>query len=280
MFNSWLTKASFTFLVLFATVPAISHQQDNTIEVSNASLAGTKAKQPPPQYITRYVQTNRELLEKMKRKGVSSFKLMDALFKRYKLPVELKYLAVVESELKRTAVSPVGAVGPWQLMPATAQLLGLKINAQCDERTHLYKSTCAAAIYLRDLHSEFGDWLLVLAAYNSGAAAVHRAIRRSGSRDFWQLQTYLPAETRMHVKKILATRYYFEQEEDSTCFNAPPVQLKNNNSIAFAYSKSANSNSAYSNSAYSKFAYPISDYSISTGIKMSGVGRQEAPGGE
>jgi membrane-bound lytic murein transglycosylase D len=199
----------------------------------------------------------------MKRKGVSSFKLMDALFKRYKLPVELKYLAVVESELKQTAVSPVGAVGPWQLMPATAQLLGLKINAQCDERTHLYKSTRAAAIYLRDLHSEFRDWLLVLAAYNSGAGAVHRAIRLSGSRDFWRLQTYLPAETRMHVKKILATRYYFEQEENSICeqqknsdcFNAPPDELQKNNAITAAYS-------------------------ISTGIKMSGVGRQEAPGGE
>jgi membrane-bound lytic murein transglycosylase D len=100
----------------------------------------------------------------------------------------LKYLAVIESELKPTATSWVGAVGPWQLMPATARLLGLKVSHKVDERTNYQKSTHAAAIYLKDLYTEFGDWLLVIAAYNGGAGNVYSAIRKSGSRNFWKLR--------------------------------------------------------------------------------------------
>jgi membrane-bound lytic murein transglycosylase D len=112
--------------------------------------------------------------------------------------------------LKVKAVSKVGAVGPWQLMPATARILGLKVNSRYDERKNYYKSTRAAARYLKDLHKEFGDWFLVFAAYNSGEAAVHTAIRQSGTRNFWKLQYYLPEETREYVKKFIAICYYFE----------------------------------------------------------------------
>jgi membrane-bound lytic murein transglycosylase MltF len=122
----------------------------------------------------------------------------------------LRYLAVVESELRTSATSRVGAKGPWQLMPETAQILGLKVDQDCDERTDYYKSTPAAARYLKDLYAQFGDWLLVLAAYNGGPAPIHHAIRRSGSRNFWVLQRYLPTETRRHVKRFIATHYYFE----------------------------------------------------------------------
>ena len=126
------------------------------------------------------------------------------------MPLELKYLAVVESELNPKAVSRVGAVGPWQLMPATAKVLGLKITRKYDERKNLKKSTKAAALYLRDLYTQYGDWLLVLAAYNCGPRPVNSAIRRTGSRNFWKLQNHLPAESRDHVKKYIATHYYFE----------------------------------------------------------------------
>jgi membrane-bound lytic murein transglycosylase D len=160
--------------------------------------------------MTAYINANRELFEKIKQRDAASFKMMDEMFKKYNLPSDLKYLAVVESELKTSAVSRVGAVGTWQLMAGTAQDLGLKVSKKYDERRLMTKSTRAAALYLRDLHNEFGDWLLVLAAYNSGPGPVYKAIRRAGSRDFWQLQAYLPAETRNHVKKIIATRYYFE----------------------------------------------------------------------
>jgi len=128
---------------------------------------------------------------------------------RYGLPGELKYLAVIESELKSTARSRVGARGTWQLMAQTARDLGLRVNNRYDERTNIYKSTKAAALYLRDLHKQFKDWLLVLAAYNAGPLPVERAIHRSHSRNFWVLERYLPAESRQHVKRFIATAYYF-----------------------------------------------------------------------
>ena len=134
---------------------------------------------------------------------------MDSIFDQYGLPGELKYLAVIESELRSTALSRVGARGPWQLMAVTARDLGLKVNSRSDERTSMSKSTKAAALYLRDLHNQFKDWLLVLAAYNAGPLPVMRAIHRSHSTNFWALERYLPAETRQHVKRFIATAYYF-----------------------------------------------------------------------
>ena len=136
--------------------------------------------------------------------------IIDSVLNHYGLPLELKYLAVIESELKPSAVSRVGAKGPWQLMPSTAHDLGLKVSHRSDERTDYYMSTRAAAKYLRDLHREFGDWLLVLAAYNGGPVPVYRAIHKAHSRNFWVLERYLPAESRWHVKKFIATAYYFE----------------------------------------------------------------------
>jgi len=167
-------------------------------------------------FVNNYIQENKEVLQAVQRRSQSPFKLIDAIFTRYGLPKEVKYLAVIESELKPTALSPVGARGPWQLMPGTAQLLGLTVNADQDDRTQYYKSTVAAAKYLRDLHAEFGDWLLVVAAYNGGAAQVYRAINKAGSRNFWDLQSYLPAESRLHVKKFIATHYYFEGQGSVT----------------------------------------------------------------
>jgi membrane-bound lytic murein transglycosylase D len=101
-------------------------------------------------------------------------------------------------------------VGPWQLMPVTARILGLKVTRKTDERTNYVKSTHAAARYLNDLYDQFGDWLLVIAAYNGGPGNVMRAIRKSRSTNFWDLQYYLPAESRNHVKKFIGTHYIFE----------------------------------------------------------------------
>jgi len=162
-------------------------------------------------FVRDYNKRNNEVLQKIKGRSDRYFVLMDSIFTRYHLPIELKYLAVVESELNSKAVSRVGAVGPWQLMPATARELSLKIKGRYDERTHYYKSTVAAAKYLRDLHRQFGDWLLVIAAYNSGPGKVLSAIKKSGSHNFWALQNYLPAETRGHVKRFIATHYFFEE---------------------------------------------------------------------
>ena len=167
-------------------------------------------------FVNSYLKTNTEALQKVKERSGRYFKIIDGVLKKNNLPMELKYLAVIESELKATAVSRVGAVGPWQLMPATARLLGLKVSKHIDERTHYYKSTVAVCKYLKDLYAEFGDWLLVIAAYNGGPGTVYKAIKKSGSRNFWYLQYYLPAETRGHVKRFIGAHYFFEQEGSET----------------------------------------------------------------
>ncbi|MGC4039197.1 MAG: lytic transglycosylase domain-containing protein [Chitinophagaceae bacterium] len=159
-----------------------------------------------------YLKENAEALELVRERSKRCFPLMDSIFTKYELPVELKYLAVVESELKNDALSHVGAAGPWQLMPSTARVLGLKVTHKYDERKYFSKSTVAAAKYIKDLYGEFGDWLLVIAAYNGGPGPVYTAIKKSGSRNFWKLQNFLPAETRGHVKRYISTHFYFEGE--------------------------------------------------------------------
>lgn len=161
-------------------------------------------------YVKKYIRKENNCLVGVKKRSEVPFYIIDSVFTSHHLPVELKYLAVIESELKPTATSHVGAKGPWQFMPETAHVLGLKVNRHCDERSNYYKSTIAAAKYLRDLYALFDDWLLVLAAYNGGPRPVYNAIQKSGSRNFWVLQGYLPAESREHVKKFIATHYYFE----------------------------------------------------------------------
>jgi membrane-bound lytic murein transglycosylase D len=146
----------------------------------------------------------------MKDWGRPYFDMMDGILRAHGLPQELKYLAVIESDLKSSALSWAGAVGPWQFMPATARRMGLRVDQYVDERTDYYKSTHAAARYLTELFGQYGDWLLVIAAYNGGAGNVNSAIRKSNSHDFWDLQYYLPEESRNHVKKFIATHYIME----------------------------------------------------------------------
>lgn len=175
-------------------------------------------------FVKTYLKRNDDNLARIKVRGEQHFDMMDSIFNHYGLPVELKYLAVVESELKSTATSRVGAKGPWQFMPETAKILGLKITRHYDERTSYRKSTRAAAIYLRDLHRMYGDWLLVLAAYNGGPGPVNKAIKKSGSRNFWKLQQFLPEESRGHVKKFIATHYYFEGQGGETTLTKAELQ--------------------------------------------------------
>jgi membrane-bound lytic murein transglycosylase D len=161
-------------------------------------------------YVAQYMKSNEEALEKVKKGGDRYFRIIESIFRKHDLPAELKYLAVIESQLKTSAVSHAGAVGPWQLMSTTARELGLKVTSRYDERKNIYKSTGAAAKYLRDLYAAYGDWLLVIAAYNAGPGKVDYAIKRSGSRNFYRLQNFLPAETRHHVKRFIGAHYYFE----------------------------------------------------------------------
>lgn len=168
------------------------------------------------QYVAAYVKKNGMWLQKVKDRSANHFRIIESVFKNHNLPLQLKYLAVVESKLKPSSVSRMGAKGPWQLMPQTARELGLKVSGGTDERTHYYKSTTAAAQYLKRLHGMFDDWLLVIAAYNGGPGTVLKAIRHSGSRNFWKLQHHLPAETRAHVKHFIGVHYFFEGSGSET----------------------------------------------------------------
>ena len=162
-------------------------------------------------FAKEYVKENIWDLEKLKKGIQSKFSTINSVFSKYNVPSELKYLAIVESNLDMdTACSSAGARGIWQLMPVTASELGLKITDSVDERLLFHKSSAAAAKYLKQLYAEFGDWLLVVAAYNSGPAKVTRAIDLSGSHTFWQMQNFLPAETRYHVKRFVSMLYFFE----------------------------------------------------------------------
>lgn len=175
-----------------------------------AELPAIPANKIRDQYVQDYIARHAKRLETIRERSTSYFNVFDEVLVRYDVPVQLKYLAVVESELNTRALSKAGARGTWQLMPSTARILKLRVNEHVDERTHLYKSTVAAAKYLRDLYRLFDDWLLTVAAYNCGPGPVYKAIKTSGSRNFWKLQHLLPAETRGHVKKFISTHYFFE----------------------------------------------------------------------
>mgnify|MGYP002522773255 FL=1 len=126
----------------------------------------------------------------------------------YGLPLELKYLPVIESALEPKAKSPAGAVGLWQFMLATGKRYDLRVNSLIDERQDPYKSSWAAARYLRDLYKVFKDWSLVIAAYNCGPTTVNKAIHRAGgTRDYWTIYPYLPSETRGYVPAFIAANY-------------------------------------------------------------------------
>ncbi|MDQ2721222.1 MAG: lytic transglycosylase domain-containing protein [Bacteroidota bacterium] len=161
-------------------------------------------------YMQDYLQEHTKYLQKLKQNSMSYFNFIDGILVKYGLPKELKYLAVIESDLKSSALSTAGARGPWQFMSYTAKDYGLIVNQDEDDRTDYAKSTNAAAKYLLNLYKDLKDWLLVIAAYNGGPGRVYSAIRKSGSRNFWNLQYYLPEESRNHVKKFIATHYIME----------------------------------------------------------------------
>ncbi len=160
-------------------------------------------------FVQEYVSRQTKELEKMRSWGKPYFDLYDNVLGLYGIPKEMKYLSVIESHLRSGLVSWAGAVGPWQLMDYEAKRFGLRTGS-IDDRMDYYKSTHAAARLMKELYGEFGDWLLVVAAYNGGSGRVRQAIRKSGSKDFWQLQYFLPEETRNHVKKFIGTHYIFE----------------------------------------------------------------------
>jgi membrane-bound lytic murein transglycosylase D len=179
-------------------------------------------------FVQEYIRKQGKELERMKSWGKPYFDLYDHILEQYGVPKEMKYLSVIESHLQSGLVSWAGAVGPWQLMSYEARRFGLHVGGSNDERMDFLKSTSVAARLMKELYNEFGDWLLVVAAYNGGAGRVRQAIRKAGSKDFWDLQYYLPEETRNHVKKFIATHYLFEGGGGWTTMTASETEAEKN----------------------------------------------------
>lgn len=160
-------------------------------------------------YIDRYTQQGRAQVAAMLGLGIYYTPIFEQALEEEGLPLELKYLPVVESALNPNAVSRHGATGLWQFMLATGKGLGMEVNSLVDERRDPYVSSKKAAQYLKDLYSSYKDWSLAIAAYNCGPGTVNKAIRRAGDgpQDFWSVYSYLPSETRGYVPAFIAANY-------------------------------------------------------------------------
>lgn len=179
-------------------------------------------------YIEVYGVRKRGLTSRILGLAEVYFPMFEEILDQYNLPLELKYLAVVESALNPLAGSPVGAKGLWQFMYGTGKMYGLELNSYVDDRYDPYKSTIAACQHLQDLYDIYQDWWLVLAAYNSGGGNVNKAIRRAGGvKNYWAIWPYLPRETRGYVPAFIAVSYLMNYTAEHNLYAVHPGILYN-----------------------------------------------------
>lgn len=180
-------------------------------------------------YIKMYVDRRRSLVESMLGMSTYYMPIFEQALEQEGVPLELKYLPIVESALNPNAVSPVGATGLWQFMLPTARGLGMEINSLVDERRDPICSSRMAARYLKQLHDIYNDWSLAIAAYNCGPGNVNKALRRAGEdkkKDFWEIYPYLPVETRGYVPCFIAANYamnYYDKHNISPMLARRPI---------------------------------------------------------
>ncbi|TVQ85771.1 MAG: LysM peptidoglycan-binding domain-containing protein [Bacteroidetes bacterium] len=175
-------------------------------------------------FINLYANRRRDLTERVMGLAQLYFPLFEEQLDKHDLPLELKYLAVIESALNPVARSRVGATGLWQFMYGTGKMYGLEVNSLVDDRSDIYKSTVAACEHFVDLYKIYNDWNLVLCAYNAGPGNVNRAIRRAGgARDFWAIRHFLPRETQNYVPAFMAVTYVMKHAADHNLFPNPPI---------------------------------------------------------
>jgi len=175
-------------------------------------------------FINLYSIEKRDQVETMLGLSEYYFPMFEQILEEAGVPQELKYLAIIESALNPRAHSRAGAVGLWQFMYSTGKLYGLQIDSYVDERQDPVKATYAAAQFLKELNTIFGDWILALAAYNCGPGNVRKAIRRSGGkRNYWDIYNYLPRETRGYVPAYIAAMYVMEHHLDHNLYVRPAV---------------------------------------------------------
>ncbi len=214
---------SIVVLVFFQNKPYYIHRvakyQQHTIdsltietsleELNKTTPVNLKYNKDVKIYIDTYLNERRGELEIFLGRSTLYFPIIESYLDKYDLPVEIKYLAVVESGLNPLAKSKSGASGLWQLLYSTCSLVDLEVNSYIDERRDIYKSTDAACRYLQYLHRIFNDWPLAIAAYNCGPGEIKKAIERSGKTDFWEIRPYLPRETANYVPTFIAFNYLF-----------------------------------------------------------------------
>ena len=174
-------------------------------------------------FIELYANRRRELTQRMLGLGEIYFPYFEEQLDKYNLPLELKYLAVIESALNPLARSRVGATGLWQFMYGTGRMYKLQVNSYVDDRSDPIKATQAACQHFVDLYKIYGDWSLVIAAYNAGPGNVNRAIRRAGGvKDFWHVRRFLPRETQNYVPGFIAATYVFEYATEHNLYPVMP----------------------------------------------------------
>ncbi|MBX7202050.1 MAG: transglycosylase SLT domain-containing protein [Bacteroidia bacterium] len=179
-------------------------------------------------YINMYSIRKRNQVSRMIGLSELYFPMFEEKLAKYKMPLELKYLAIVESALNPAARSRAGAQGLWQFMYGTGKLFGLKVNSYVDERCDPLKATEAACLYMKYLYSIYKDWSLVLAAYNSGPGNVNKAIRRSGGKtNYWDLRPYLPRETAGYVPAFIAAVYVMHYAKEHNLHPIMPRAIFN-----------------------------------------------------
>lgn len=175
-------------------------------------------------FIEVYTKKKRDRVEVMLGLADYYFPIFDEIFDYYDVPNEMKYMAIIESALNPRALSRARALGLWQFMYGTGRLYGLEINSYVDERMDPIKATHAAARFSKDLYEIYGDWQLVIAAYNCGPGNVNKAIRRSGGkRNYWDIYYYLPRETRGHVPAFIAATYVMHYYREH---NLHPIKME------------------------------------------------------
>ncbi len=175
-------------------------------------------------YIDLYANRKRGLTQRAMGLSNLYFPMMEEVLDKEGLPLEFKYLSIVESALNPIAVSPVGATGIWQFMYATGLVYDLKVNSYTDQRRDPLKATYGACQYFKDMYRIYGDWLLVIAAYNCGAGNVNKAIKRSGGKtNFWEIMQYLPAETRGYVPAFIAVTYVMNYAHEHNLYPVSPA---------------------------------------------------------
>jgi membrane-bound lytic murein transglycosylase D len=178
-------------------------------------------------YINLYTIRKRNLSSKILAWSKYYFPMFEEALDRANMPLELKYLAVIESALNPMATSPVGAAGMWQFMAPTGRMYGLKTTSIYDERRDVQKSTEAAIKYLRNSYRIYGDWLLVIASYNCGPGNVNKAIRKAGGvKNFWAVQKYLPGETRGYVPAFIAAAYMMNYASEHNLYPAENMNIE------------------------------------------------------